>query len=83
VAIISHILSYKKLKHERYKGDQGVILRQFHPRMTVDELHADVMQWLPNAKDRRWKRPYTDLTYLPMQEVLKYLRANGCRFCYF
>src|SRR5271156_3323796 len=44
-------LSYKKLKHERYKGDQGVILRQFHPRMTVDELHADVMQWLPNAKD--------------------------------
>jgi hypothetical protein len=47
-------LSYKNLKHERYKGDQGVILRQFHPRMTVDEFHAYVMQWLPNAKDRRW-----------------------------
>jgi phosphoglycolate phosphatase-like HAD superfamily hydrolase len=45
--------------------------------MTVDEFHADVMQWLPNAEDRRWKRPYTDLTYLPMLEVLKYLRANG------
>jgi hypothetical protein len=29
------------------------------------------------AKDHRWKRPYTELTYQPMQEVLKYLRANG------
>ena len=29
------------------------------------------------AKDPRWKKPYTELTYLPMQEVLKYLRANG------
>ena len=25
----------------------------------------------------RWKRPYTELTYQPMQEVLSYLRANG------
>ena len=28
-------------------------------------------------KDGRWKRPYTELTYQPMQEVLSYLRANG------
>ncbi|HQR18009.1 MAG TPA: HAD family hydrolase, partial [Gemmatimonadales bacterium] len=34
-------------------------------------------QWLASAKDPRWKRPYTDLTFLPMQEVLRYLRANG------
>ena len=47
--------------------------------MSVEEFHADVMSWLPNAKDRRWKRPYTDLTYLPMQEVLHFLRANGYR----
>ena len=31
----------------------------------------------PQAKDPRWKKPYTELTYLPMQEVLKYLRDNG------
>jgi hypothetical protein len=36
-----------------------------------------VKTWLETAKDPRWKRPYTELTYLPMQEVLKYLRANG------
>ena len=29
------------------------------------------------AKEPRCKRPYTELTYLPMQEVLKYLRTNG------
>ena len=29
------------------------------------------------SKTSRWKKPYTELTYLPMQEVLKYLRANG------
>jgi hypothetical protein len=28
-------------------------------------------------KDARWKRPYTDLTYQPMQEVVSNLRANG------
>ena len=31
----------------------------------------------PAAKDPRWKRAYTELTYQPMLEVLSYLRANG------
>jgi phosphoserine phosphatase len=45
--------------------------------MSVDEFNAEAKKWLGAAKDPRWKRPYTELTYLPMQEVLKYLRANG------
>ena len=46
--------------------------------MTVDEFQAEAKKWLATApSDPRWKRPYTELTYLPMQEVLKYLRANG------
>jgi phosphoglycolate phosphatase-like HAD superfamily hydrolase len=45
--------------------------------MPVDEFNAEVKKWLASAKDNRWKKPYTELTYLPMQEVLKYLRANG------
>jgi hypothetical protein len=45
--------------------------------MTVDEFNAEVSKWVASAKDPRWKRPYTDLTYQPMQEVLTYLRANG------
>jgi len=45
--------------------------------MSVDEFHAEVTAWIPKAQNKRWKRPYTDLTYLPMQEVLTYFRANG------
>ena len=45
--------------------------------MTTDQFQAEVKKWLATAKDHRWKRPYTELTYQPMQEVLKYLRANG------
>jgi phosphoglycolate phosphatase-like HAD superfamily hydrolase len=45
--------------------------------MSVDDFEAEAKKWLETAKDPRWKRPYTDLTYLPMQEVLQYLRANG------
>jgi LysM repeat protein/phosphoglycolate phosphatase-like HAD superfamily hydrolase len=45
--------------------------------MDVDEFKAEAEKWLATAKNARWDRPYTDLTYLPMQEVLEYLRANG------
>jgi phosphoserine phosphatase len=45
--------------------------------MSVDDFQSQVKEWLAKAKDPRWKRPYTDLTYQPMQEVIRYLRANG------
>jgi phosphoglycolate phosphatase-like HAD superfamily hydrolase len=45
--------------------------------MSVEEFDAKARKWLAEASDPRWKRPYTELTYQPMQEVLKYLRANG------
>jgi phosphoglycolate phosphatase-like HAD superfamily hydrolase len=45
--------------------------------MSVDDFRTEVKKWLATARDPRWKQPYTELTYLPMREVLKYLRANG------
>ncbi len=45
--------------------------------MSVEAFRAEVKQWLATAKDPRWKRPYTELVYQPMLELLKYLRANG------
>jgi phosphoglycolate phosphatase-like HAD superfamily hydrolase len=45
--------------------------------MSVDEFQADVKKWLATAKHPRFKRPYTELTYQPMLEVLKFFRANG------
>jgi len=45
--------------------------------MSVETFNAEAKKWIETARDPRWKRPYTELTYLPMQEVLKFLRANG------
>ena len=45
--------------------------------ISVDQFQAEVRQWLAEAKDSRWHKPFTELTYQPMQEVLAYLRANG------
>ena len=45
--------------------------------MSVDDFNAEAKKWIAEAKDPRWKRPYTELTYQPMQEVLRYLSANG------
>lgn len=45
--------------------------------MTPDALGEEVNAWLKTARDPRWDRPFIDLTYLPMQEALTYLRANG------
>jgi hypothetical protein len=45
--------------------------------MSVEDFQAEVKTWIAEAKDPRWKKPYTELTYLPMQEVLRYLRDNA------
>jgi phosphoserine phosphatase len=45
--------------------------------MSVDQFKQEVKKWIGAAKDARWKRSYTELTYQPMQELLRYLRANG------
>jgi phosphoglycolate phosphatase-like HAD superfamily hydrolase len=69
-------------------GDRAAIARLSIPDLqkilvatltgvTTDQYQAEVKQWLATARDPRWKKPYTELTYQPMQEVLKYLRANG------
>ena len=45
--------------------------------MPVEVFQSEVKKWLASAKHPRWQRPYTDLTYEPMQEFLRYLRDNG------
>src|SRR6059036_2797459 len=44
--------------------------------MPTEQFQAEVKQWFAEAKDPRWQKPYNELTYRPMQEVLTYLRAN-------
>jgi hypothetical protein len=45
--------------------------------MTVEEFSAEVKSWLATAKHPRWNRPYTELVYQPMLEVMRLFRANG------
>ncbi len=57
--------------------DLEAILAATLTGMSVDRFQAEVKQWLAEAKDPRWHRPFTELTYQPMQELLAHLRANG------
>jgi phosphoglycolate phosphatase-like HAD superfamily hydrolase len=59
------------------KKDLEKILSATLTGMSVEQFQVEVTQWLDTARHPRWKRPYTELTYLPMIEVLKYLRANS------
>ena len=48
-----------------------------HAGMTTGAFHTIVADWVASAKHPRWNRPYTDLVYQPMLEVMRYLRANA------
>jgi phosphoglycolate phosphatase-like HAD superfamily hydrolase len=45
----------------------------------VDTFRDEVAKWIAEARDPRWKRPYSELTYEPQIELLKYLRSVGFR----
>src|SRR5271163_643615 len=45
----------------------------------VDTFRDEVAKWIAEARDPRWKRPYTELVYQPQIELLKYLRSVGYR----
>ncbi|MGO4570709.1 HAD family hydrolase [Microvirga sp. 2TAF3] len=45
--------------------------------MSVEEFEDEIGIWLETARHPRWNRPYTELVYQPMLEVLRFLRDNG------
>jgi phosphoserine phosphatase len=47
-----------------------------HAGMTSEEFEGIVKDWLATARHPKFKRPYTDLAYQPMVELLAFLRAN-------
>jgi len=60
-------------------GEQGLmqLIAVTHAGMTSDEFAKIASDWLATARHPRFQRPYTELIYQPMLEVLTYLRANG------
>ncbi|MEZ5827401.1 MAG: HAD family hydrolase [Hyphomicrobiales bacterium] len=66
----------KKLLSYGEKGAMELVAAT-HSGMTTVEFNDIVATWLKTASQPRFKRPYTELTYKPMIELLEYLRANG------
>ena len=48
-----------------------------HSGMTTDEFEQIVRDWFASAKHPKTGKPYTEMIYQPMLELLDYLRANG------
>lgn len=61
------------------EGEKGLlqILAATHAGMTTEDFAKTVADWIRSAEHPRFKRPYTELVYQPMLELLGYLRSNG------
>ncbi|MFO1060978.1 MAG: HAD family hydrolase [Dongiaceae bacterium] len=66
----------KLLEGEHFDGLMRVVALT-HAGMTTDAFGDAVAAWLASARHPRYGRRYDQLTYLPMQELLRHLRANG------
>ena len=62
----------------RNLGERGLLelVLATHAGMTTAQFEKIVTDWLATAQHPRFKRPYTELVYQPMLEVLDYLHAN-------
>jgi hypothetical protein len=60
-------------------GEAGIaeLMAATHAGMTTDEFSRIVGDWLATAKHPKTGRPFTEMVYQPMLELLSYLRANG------
>ena len=60
-------------------GEKALIgmLAATHSGMTTEEFEKSVTDWLATAKHPKTGKPFTEMVYQPMLELLAYLRANG------
>ncbi|MGY4575622.1 HAD family hydrolase [Bradyrhizobium sp. USDA 3256] len=60
-------------------GEKGLVelIMATHAGMTTAEFEKIASDWIASARHPKFNRPYTDLVYQPMLELLAYLRANG------
>jgi phosphoglycolate phosphatase-like HAD superfamily hydrolase len=53
------------------------LLMATHTGMSSDEFNRIASDWITSARHPKFKRPYTEMIYQPMVELLGYLRDNG------
>ncbi|QDU28871.1 haloacid dehalogenase-like hydrolase [Anatilimnocola aggregata] len=68
-----------ELKTAAAGGERAVLelLMATHSGMTTVEFEQIVKEWIATAKHPKTGKPYTEMVYQPMLELLDYLRANG------
>jgi haloacid dehalogenase-like hydrolase len=67
---------FKALAAQGEKGAMQLVAAT-HTGMSSEAFNRIASDWIATARHPRFKRPYTELVYQPMLEVLAYLRANG------
>jgi len=67
------------LKSALAGGEKAIleIVMATHAGMTTEEFEQIVKDWVAAARHPTTKRPYTEMVFQPMLEVLAYLRMNG------
>lgn len=60
-------------------GEKGLlqIVGATHTGVTTAEFNANAQRWLAKAVHPRSHKPYTEMVFQPMLELLGYLRENG------
>ena len=67
------LAGHENITWEEFKALADVTLAG----MSTDTFQEEVKSWIGSAKHPRWQRPYTDLAYVPMLEMLAYLREHS------
>ncbi|MCX5581734.1 HAD family hydrolase [Kaistia terrae] len=60
-------------------GEKGLteIIAVSASGMSTDQFNKTVADWFATAREPRFKRPYGEMIFQPMLELLTYLRSNG------
>jgi len=68
----------KDMKTLAASGEKGLLelVVASHSGMSTESFEAIVLDWFSQARHPRFKRPYTEMAYQPMLELLAFLRAN-------
>lgn len=56
--------------------DIELLIGATHAGMTIEQFHQEVRNWLKVAQHPRFKKPYTELVYQPMLEVMQFFKDN-------
>ncbi|CAN7419847.1 HAD family hydrolase [Rhizobium sp. LjRoot258] len=67
------------LKGIAKSGERGIVelAMETHAGMTTEDFRKIVIDWFATARHPKTGKPYNEMTFRPMRELLDYLRANG------